>query len=320
MKNFLLKLSVFLLPIVILSFPLDYVVTHGLKKTRYKDFAEWNDIFEGRINADIIISGSSLAWIQISPRILDDKLRCNSYNLGMDGSSFNSQYYRYLAYEKYNRKPKIIIQTLDQGTLKKSAALYNYQQFLPYLDEPSVSDAVFGYQNGISKKDKIIPFEKYIGEYDLAAVGISEFFDIKKFSNEKYKGYRGREAASNYTGIEKALESGKKVTINVDDASIKLFETFLKYCKESGIKLFLIHTPIYTLNQSVIANYREIILIYKNLAEKYDTPILNYSDNPISYRKDLFYDGVHLNKQGSELFSEVLADDLIHKYGLQMCQ
>ena len=152
------------------------------------------------------------------------------------------QYYRYLAYEKYNRKPKYIIQTLRESSLSKGENLVNYEQFLPYLDEDILTDAAYTYK-GLSKWDKSIPFYRYIGEYNLIRVGLLEYFNIKNFSNGKYKGYKGFDRPWNGEMLERIKKNDRKSTIKFDEDSVKLFESFLKYTKESDIKLFLVIPP-----------------------------------------------------------------------------
>ncbi len=50
--------------------------------------------------------------------------------------------------------------------------------------------------------------------------------------------------------------------------------------------------------------------LYQNYAAKYDIPLLDYSNHPICFDKAYFYDYGHLNRRGSELFSEILTQDL----------
>src|SRR5688500_16946576 len=97
----------------------DYVVSQGLRKTRFNEFSEWNDIFSGSINTDIIITGSSRASVHIDPRIIDSAFQSKSYNLGMDGYGFHLQNCRLKTYLKYNQPPKIIIHSLGISALKK---------------------------------------------------------------------------------------------------------------------------------------------------------------------------------------------------------
>lgn len=306
---------IFLLPLAILLFALDYVVTQGLKKTEFGDFGSWNKLFEGKIDADLIISGSSLAQYQISPKIVDEKTGCNSYNLGMGGSSFHLQYYRYLAFEKRNKKPKIIIQTVDSNTLETAPILYYYHQVLPYMDDELIGNAAVKYNN-LSSKDKFIPFYRYAGEYRLIGLGFKEFFNIGHYPDETYKGFLTRFGDGEFTEPEEL----KNIELKIDNETLALFESFLGHCRETGIKLILINTPIYIETQPNIKNSEEISATIKKLAEKYNTEYLDYTDHQMSYRKEFFRDGAHLNNKGVEEFSNILADDLNNKFDLSVCE
>ena len=294
------------------------MITQGLKKTKYSDYAEWNDIFEGRINADLVISGSSRAWVQISPKIVEDQTNCSAYNLGMNGHNLYLQHNRYRNYIEYNREPKFLIQTLGNTTLSKRKDLYNYQQFLPYLGKETITEAVYTYE-GLNKWDKFLPFHRYIGEYRIIKVGLFEFLGIKKFSNGKYKGYKGNDAKWNGEEFEKLKKSNKRLRVKIDRRSVRIFEAFLKYCKDKNIKLFLVYPPHYIGGQAITENHQEIMGLYKNLASEYDTPFLDYSNHKLSADKKNFYNVGHLTRSGAELFTEILIEDLL-RLGLSPCE
>ena len=50
--------------------------------------------------------------------------------------------------------------------------------------------------------------------------------------------------------------------------------------------------------------------LYRQFAKKYDLIFLDYSNDPISYNKSLFYNANHLNAKGSEIFTRKLALDI----------
>ena len=81
----------------------------GLKKTKYSEYCVWNDI-NSSVNADLLIQGSSRAWCQVSPKILDSIMKINSYNLGMSGYNFDMEYCRFKVYLEHNVVPKYIVQ------------------------------------------------------------------------------------------------------------------------------------------------------------------------------------------------------------------
>ena len=123
MKKFFIKLLFFILPLVIILFVGEYVVTQGISKTNDSYFQEWNDIYNKNIKSDIIINGSSRALVTVSPKIIDSILDHNSYNFGTNSLNFPLQYMKYKEYEKYAEVPDIVIQTLDLFTLQNRKEL-----------------------------------------------------------------------------------------------------------------------------------------------------------------------------------------------------
>ena len=131
MKRFIYNLLLFcLLPLPFL-YGLQMIVDSGLKKSNHLLYAEWNDIYNGEINADLIVMGSSRAELQISPTILDRNLKLNTYNLGISAWTFPMQYARFKIYLKHNAKPRYIVHSLDLQMFSRREDLFNYQQFLP---------------------------------------------------------------------------------------------------------------------------------------------------------------------------------------------
>ena len=81
-------------------------------------------------------------------------------------------------------------------------------------------------------------------------------------------------------------------------------------CFKDNIKVFLVYAPEYYELQHLITNSDSLLNIYSNFAQKYKTVFLDYSKDPISQNKELFYNSQHLNRKGSEVFSIKLANDL----------
>ncbi len=317
MRKFLIKSILFFLSVLLMAFFLDYAVTVGLRKTEYEKFAQWTDIFGGKVNADIIISGSSRAWWHYSPKIFEENMKCSTYNLGMNGQTFYLQYYRYKAYEKYNKKPKIIIQNLDDFSLQKYGHIANQEQFLPYINEEIIINPVLTYKT-LSKWDLQIPFYRYIGEYPVIRVGLLEFFNLKHFPTKNYKGFEGQKTTWSDEEI-KELKNLGKTKVEIDEESVELFEKFIAETKQSGIKLILVYSPFYFEGQSVFSNHDKMLSMYKKIAEKNNLLFFDYSQQPISYKKELFYNAMHLNETGAEVFSNDLAEKMLKNY-FQKCR
>jgi len=148
---------------------IDVFISRNLKKSN--SFAEgeypvWNDVIDGKVNSDLVIYGSSRAWVHIDPAMISDSFKISAYNLGIDGHSFTLQYLRHSMLLQHNKKPKIILYSLDLFTFRKRDDLYNLEQFLPYmLYNKQIRDATIGFK-GFNLWDYEIPLVRYYGLTD----------------------------------------------------------------------------------------------------------------------------------------------------------
>jgi hypothetical protein len=306
MKKFILNIAIFTILLAAGASVFDLILENGLRKARTGEFSIWNDIFESKINSDVIISGSSRAWIHISPVILDSILHVNSYNLGIDGYPFNMQSVRFEIFEKYNKKPKLIIQNVDFTTLFRRN-LYNKEQFSPYVHESLLKDELL--KMGMSEFEFYIPSLQYHSEFSLIKQGLMEFLNLKHYPSGRYKGYCGRESGWDGTALKKVL-SQDSIIAKKEPEIIELFDSFLGYCKKNEIQVILVFAPQYIKMTEFTKNWDEEMQVYHNFAAKYNIPFLDYTHDSICYDTTYFYNAMHLNKKGSELFSQKLANDI----------
>ena len=68
MKKFIFNLTLFLFLALVISFVLDKIITIGLKKSSLPFYKEWNQIYGGKMNSDLLVLGSSKAHYHISPK------------------------------------------------------------------------------------------------------------------------------------------------------------------------------------------------------------------------------------------------------------
>lgn len=53
-----------------------------------------------------------------------------------------------------------------------------------------------------------------------------------------------------------------------------------------------------------------MLALYKGIADRHNCPFLDYTNDPICYDTLNFYNAMHLNAHGANLFSAELAHDL----------
>lgn len=311
-RVFILRLAYFTLPLLIIGYFGDIILSSTLKKSKTfasGEYSTWNDLYQGKINYDIVIHGSSRAFVQIDPRIIEDSLRRSCYNLGIDGHNFWLQYFRHKELLRYNQQPKVVIHSLDVTTLTERGDLFNSDQFLPYmLFDESIQSNTNDY-NFFTLWDFNVPMVRFLGKGRAMLHAAKLFFGTQPDSVGRTNGYQAQWQAWN-ADLEIARKKLSSYTIEPDSNALSLFKNYLKECHNQGIRIILVYTPQYIEGQHFIQNKESVLNIYRSLAKDYDVPFLDYSDDPICQSKAYFYNSGHLNKSGSELFTRKLSHHL----------
>jgi hypothetical protein len=310
MKKFTIRLLIFCIAPLALLQALAYIVDTGLHKSRHFYYSEWNDIYDGKINADLIIQGTSRAWVHFSPVIIDSALGTNSYNLGMDAAPFDMQYERFRIYLRHNKKPKYILQEVGfNTTLMLSKSLPLYQQFLPYFHDSAIWRVYKSLYPNVTLVERYFPMYKYNNQLPVVKEGIWSYFG-KGRAPVKIKGYAGQEKKwdSSFSNMIKSNPKGS--SWDIEPRAVALYREFLDYCKANDIKVIMVYAPFYYELDRFIQNHGEVRTVLSNIAAEYNLPYLDYTHNYLDSSKQYFYNSQHLNKEGSLLFSRMLVKDL----------
>ncbi len=312
MKKFIVNLFLFVAPFVLLSYFLDIFVSKNLKNINdvaYGEYSTWNDLFDGKVNSDIVIYGSSRAWCHISPKIIEDNLRLKTYNLGINGHNFWLENFRHAVLFENNTKPKLILFSLDMFTLQKRKELFNSEQFLPYmLWNSEIKKATESYE-GFNFYDYTIPLIRYCGKILVLEKIINYSLGLISNPIMRINGYQGKDKTWN-SDLDKAIAKRKKYEVPIDRKSQQLFEKFLVECQNQNIKLIFVYTPEYIGGQKFVKNRKTVMDLYGHYSKKYQIPFYDYSNDSISFQKKYFYNASHLNKTGAELFTHQFVDTL----------
>ena len=295
MKKFIFSIIVFCL----IPYIADFALSALVQRSSNREVESWYDLMHSQIDADLIVMGNSRAWVQISPTILDSILGVETYNLGMDGSCINRQIHKYHLFRKYNRKPKMIVQTLDAWSLGYKTG-YEREQLYPYFWNWNMREEFF-------ESEPFTFWEKYIPMYRFRS-----FMPLRRGPKTLIKGYQGMDRPWDGSVFEKV----KSITFTPNDTTIKMFDDSLAKAKAEGITVVLVFTPQYigatekTTNQAYMHEY------YNRFASKYDFPIVDYTYMDICYDTAYFYNAMHLNRKGAEIFSDSLANALKRLRGI----
>ena len=311
MKKFFYKIVIFTIPILVLAYGIDIYLSSNLRKSNsfaHQEYPIWNDILEGNLDADILIHGSSRAWVHFDPKILEDTLQMSAYNLGVDGHTFNMQQLRHQLALKYNKKPKMIIHSVDATTLEKGN-FFNAEQILPYMLWNEDIKAFTSDYSSYSFLDYYLPLLRYYGK--TKAISRAFKMSLQSQSDKKYRvrGYEGQDRTWN-KDFENAKKKMKSYEISIDKDLKQRFDNYLKACKANGIEVILVYAPVYIEGQEFIQNEAVLNQTYKSFAETYNFKFFDFTNDEICYDKAYFYNTRHMNKVGSDLFTKKLASKI----------
>ena len=267
---------------------------------------EWNQIKEGKTKAELAVFGSSRAFIQINPKILEEETKLNSYNFGLNGSKFKMQFYRFNIYLKHNSKPKIVVWNLDTFSFSHIEEVFQPNQYVPFmLWNRDLYKALDEYKS-TNVWDFILPLYRYRDQvYWKDQISRSKKEKLGKdglFRKEGFMSY-DRKWDVNWAKM-------KKKNSDFDFNDYPLLEELIKRCEKENIKLVFTIAPEFYKGQDYMLNRDEVINRYKTTLQKYNLPLLDYSEDTISYQQKYFYNTTHMNNKGADVFTKELSQDL----------
>ena len=299
---------IFLFTVFIVAVLLDIYYSNQLKKMALfsGEVQEWNQIKEGKTKADLAIFGSSRAFIQINPEILEKELNVNSYNFGLNGSKFKMQFYRFNLYLKHNPKPKFVVWNLDTFSFSHIDEVFQPNQYVPFmLWNCDLYTSLKEYKD-TNSWDFILPLYRYrdqdYWQDQIARAKKEEVHKDGLFRDEGFKSY-DRKWNVNWSKLEKKKS-------NFDFNVYPLLEELIKRCEKENIKLVFTIAPEYIKGQDYMLNRKEVISRYQQTLDKYNLPLLDYSYDSISYQQKYFYNTTHMNFKGADAFTKQLSQDL----------
>lgn len=308
MKPFLTKSILLIALCLLMGYLLQFPIDSGLRKSdMVPEFKEWYDVDNGKINADMVILGSSRAKSAFSPSALKTAFGLNVYNLGMDGVAFPLQNFRFNRYLKYNTKPQYIIQVIEPELLAPNIPS-PCQQFVPYLNQEFIEK----YKKSLifTWRDVYIPLYKYSHWVGTVNFGLANIFNKTVKENDTDYGFMAKDLpfhpkAYSYLFVNKP----HSLSPLCEPAAYKQFISFLTTCQRQHIKLILVAPPTCKSYQNLYKP-NSFYNLYNELADKYHFKFIDLETDPMTSDTTFFLDIIHLNKKGSELMNKKLIEKL----------
>lgn len=263
---------------------------------------------------DTLVVGASYSNWGIDPRILDAELGCNSYNLSSCLQTMKGRYY--LLEKELERNPvKTVIMEVSAYSLTR-----NRQE-----EGPEGDIYVLGRLDSLPERLKFSLTHFTPGEYtqilhDTMNRGLYGWKELLRGGESQLD--RDAKGLHTYAFVDQliylsqldAIQQTEPLPMELNPENVLYFEKCMDLCREKGVRVVLVATPITGRAILHYTGYDELVQTYRDYAEQYDCP---YFDFNLYRRKiweirdyDSYMDLQHLSDRGVERFTTILADFL----------
>jgi hypothetical protein len=289
----------------------DQTIKSGMRHIETSAFGASNRVMSGQVNAEIVISGSSRALTHYESKIIQDMTGLSTFNIGRNGSQTDMQLAFLKAYLRNNSKPKLVIHNLDLYSFQTSKEIYDPAQYMPYLDQAPIYDAILRVYPD-AWKWKVLPLYGYV-THDMRfswLLGLKTLVGLQP-QEDHVQGFLPRHTP--WTGdFEKyRAENPDGVHTEIENEGARDVEELIALCKQADVPLLLVYSPEYDEMQALERNRSEVFARIHEICDRLDVPLWDYSGSPISSDRAYFYNSQHLNANGAKVFSTDLARRLI---------
>ncbi|MBS1509713.1 MAG: hypothetical protein JST86_02635 [Bacteroidetes bacterium] len=298
-KNFFVKAALLLVIVYCIDFTLGKLLSH-FYFTQQSGLLYRTTYSMEKTQAGFLVFGSSRANHHYNPEVLEKKLNMSYYNAGRDGN-FIFYHYAVLKSVLKRYRPKIVVLDFLTGEFGPNKDAYDrLSSLLPYYKtHPEIRPIV-------NLKSEFEQYKLVSNIYPYNSLLFTIFAGNAAFNKERAGDIQGYVPLKNIWN-EPAKNMDFETHYTIDSIKVNTFESFIHDCKEAGVKLYVVCSPI--LQHSAVEDYS--VSIAKDIASKNGVQFFDYSrDTSYSNHSNLFSDVFHLNDDGAKIFSAHLADTI----------
>lgn len=258
---------------------------------------------------DILLLGSSRMKHHAVPRVLSDKLQLSVYNAGQDGYDLLYSAVLLDLWGARNPAPRAVVVHVDADSFTRNPIeIDRISVFGLFARESAFVRRV------IAERGRFDTLKRVSRSYRANGKALNILKGVvvpskPENSAEGFAGLRGR--ASHFLGREEADErwaSGSEIW----DFKLDCIRGMNDYCRRHGTRLILVHSPYYyegPLERDALG--RALVEVKKRFADIEVFDISGISMPEIFHRKaHIYYDDAHLNLEGAEKYTALLAAEL----------
>jgi hypothetical protein len=253
---------------------------------------------------EMLIIGSSTAINAYIPQLIEDSLGITCFNGGCN--SQNMPFFQCMIECVLNRHtPKYIILSMRRYDL---ATRYTGRLNLldPYYHKGYRSIDYF-LEKANGKKNLLLKSGLY--RYNTIVWRIL-LYHFKSFNELGEKGFTSHEVPNVLPDlIDRSSRTSSYTTLN--PVHLKSFLKIVAMCREAGVELIVDLPPNYILLPDQGQPYE--LKAIEEWCRKYDIPLINHCQSPFFLsHPELFYDEMHLNRTGSEVYTKQFISEFVY--------
>lgn len=300
--NILKKILLFLVLILLGAFLFFGIyLPKKVLKSGDSNIEKWADFYSGKVNTDVLILGSSSGLRGIDTRIIEKKLNLATYNysnIGMPLANYSRLFSDYLL---QNKPLKVLVVNVDVFGLAHRDRLGGPYWLLPEIP----------YNSRMLNEIYQFRYIKYWKTYGFFYYK-DELFKIIQFPNRNTEEMYGFEPQDKKWKLSIDSLNFNNQKFRLDTLAVKKYFNELKQLKQrSGLKeLVILMSPIYKHYLESASNHKELTEFIKILAEVNNFKFVDFTQHPVYSSTKNYYDYIHLNYRGSQIYSRSVADTL----------
>lgn len=246
---------------------------------------------------DVVIFGSSRALRHYVPKVISSELNMSVFNAGQNGQYLLYSYaLEQLLFDRYVPKA-IILDVLPSYIIKTEDPKEEFARLsslAPYTDHPEVRLL-------LTRGDFFERLKYSIKMFRYNSKVLSILDNLCKQSAPVDNGYeivgKGRFHNRNPFIID-VLQH-----VEIDSFKLNILKQFITSAQERNVNVTIVFSPA---SETISCRTQRILQLYSELFQSMNVPFLNFAND--HYKdKNLFFDLIHMNGVGADLFSRDFA-------------
>jgi hypothetical protein len=315
MRKVLIKIILIIgLPVGFSIFYYDKLAVFYGAKTNLRKKMDY--LYESGDRPDVIFLGSSRVLNDIDPRIIDSVLGTRSYNLGAEQVTIPEMRMLFNVCLECGKRPRVLVVNLDPATFQVDVPVYDFTDILYY----SARDTVV-YNSMAEIQDVYACRWKYPFYRLQQLTSINDGFKVQALLKSK-EAFRkevhaadqlspGITYANGYIADYNQYEESYVHPFDVEfqEKGLDLLQDIIDTCRRRRIRVVFVTAPMYFVYREKFLNSSAVLSRVSELARRDSIPYLNLIDDSLLTRhKEDFFNFVHLNAHGAELYSLEVAE------------